>query len=45
MRIKEDEVTSKNLAENSEDEIGDLNRKINRLKIKERKSKKGDEEI
>ena len=29
--------TSKHLVENDEDEIGDLNRRINHLKIKERK--------
>ena len=39
---EEDEVTWKNFVENDEDEIGDLNRKINRLKIEEIKSRRGD---
>ena len=38
-------MTSKNLAENGEDEIGDLNISINCLKIEEGKFGRGDEEI
>ena len=42
LKYEEDEVASKNLAENGEDEIRDLNRRINCLKIEERKSRRGD---
>ena len=34
-----------NLVENNEDQIGDLNRRMNQLKIGERKSERGVEEI
>ena len=34
--IWEDKATSKNFVENGEDEIGDLNGRINRLKIEEK---------
>ena len=37
------EIISNHLVENDEDEIRDLNRKINHLKIEERKSRRGDE--
>ena len=36
------EIDSKNLVENDEEEIEDLNRRINHLKIKEKKSGRGD---
>ena len=36
---------SKNFVENGEDEIRDLNRRMDRLKIEERKSGRGDKEI
>ena len=42
---EKDEVVSKNLVENSKDEIEDLNWRINCLKIEKRKSQKGYEEI
>ena len=45
LEYEEDEVASKNLTENGEDKIRDLNRIINFLKIEERKSWRRDEEI
>ena len=45
LEYEEDEVVSQNLAKNGKDEIGDLNRRINLLKINERKSRRVDEEI
>ena len=33
LKYEKDEVASRNLIENGENEIGDLNRRINRLKI------------
>ena len=45
LEYEKDEIASKNLTENGENEIGNLNRKINCLKIYERKFGRGDEEI
>ena len=39
------EIALKTLAENDEEQIGDLNWRINRLKMKEIKSKRGNEKI
>ena len=45
LEYEKNEVASKNVAENSKDEIGNLNRKMNHLKIEDRKSRRVDEEI
>ena len=45
LEYEEDEVASQNLARNGENEIGDLNKRINCLKIEERKSRREDEKI
>ena len=44
-KYEEDEVASKYLDENGEDEIGDLNKRINHLKIEERQCGRENEEI
>ena len=45
LEYEKDEVASKNLAENGENEIRDLNRRTSHLKIEERKFEREDEEI
>ena len=45
LKYEEDEVDSKTFAKNGEYEMGDLNRRMNSLKIEERKSRRGDKEI
>ena len=45
LEYEKDELASKNLAESSENEIGDSNRRMNCLKIEERKSERKDEKI
>ena len=45
LRYEEDKVALKNIAENDEDKIRDLNRRISRWQIEEIKYGRGDEEI
>ena len=45
LKYEEDEVASKNLVEDYEDEIWDLKRRRNSLKIEEIKYGRGDKEV